>query len=76
MTIELVDSDRPIWHTFHRAWGSCVGLPMYDKAAWKQLARAAESADATREPVAVASVLREIEALLSEQGGVYDARKQ
>lgn len=63
--MKLVKSNHPYFHTFHRAWGKCVGLPLYDKRKWNDLEGDANAADAAGATEAQkASLLARIEVLL------------
>ena len=70
--IEMVKSDDPLFHTLHRAWSACAGLPQYDKNAWKTVEREVIAVDARTSPDRTFVILLAIEALLTQQGGEYD----
>lgn len=69
--IQMVKSERPLFHTLHRAWTACVGLPKYNKDAWfpveREVLRLEKAGSASTHLVLLA-----IEALLTQQGGKYD----
>ena len=65
-----VKSERPLFHSLHRAWTACVGLPKYDKDAWFPVEREAWRVE--KESGDPRPVLLAIEALLTQQGGEYD----
>lgn len=68
--IQMVESESPMWHTYHRAWSCCVGLPRYNKESWKMIESAVIHADDTRDPALIKITLMTIEYLLVSQEGL------
>lgn len=73
--VEIVESESPLWHTYHRAWGKCVGLPRYEKRRWNLLEHAVIVAEKSGHPWAIAGILEKIEGLLREQGATLETPK-
>ncbi len=70
--IQMLKGPDALFRTLHRAWSSCVGLPRYNKDAWKLV-----ESEVINDGVAVSAnrtfvLLLAIEALLIQQGGKYE----
>lgn len=70
--IQMLNGPDALFRTLHRAWSTCVGLPRYDKDAWKIVESEVINGGAPVSANRTFVLLLAIEALLTQQGGKYE----